>query len=345
MKKYYWLEVARGFAAIWVLLHHAVLTSKAFFADVDFPFFYRGYLGVDFFFILSGFIIAFSSARMISSGKGVAEYFSLRAARIYLPYLPIGVGLYCAYALMPGISSADRDIGMLTSFTLFPTAQATALSVAWTLKHELVFYFLFSSIFISRSTFLGVMGGWFLAIVVALIWPALHDSAVLQVLLNPLNLWFYLGMAVFLLPDFRLPRAVCQVIFLLMLATLYFIVVNDAARIYVGLVFAGLLVLFTKVRDWDVPAPRALLYLGAASYSVYLVHNPAQSVVARILLVFSDSWPPLLSFWIISAVSLLAGLIYYGLYERHANLWCKSRIHGCFSKPSLAVEIESDQSR
>lgn len=141
-----------------MLLHHAVLTTNAFFEDVDYPFFARGLLGVDFFFILSGFIIAFASSRMLAAGKTLGEYFSHRVVRIYVPYLPVGVALYFAYQLLPDLSAADREIGLLTSLTLLPTAEATALSVAWTLKHELLFYFLFASIFISRALFIGVMG-------------------------------------------------------------------------------------------------------------------------------------------------------------------------------------------
>lgn len=337
------VSVARGDeggAAVWVLLHHAVLTTNAFFSDVNFPFFARGLLGVDFFFVLSGFIIAFASSRMLAAGKTLGEYFSHRFVRIYVPYLPVGVALYFAYQLLPDLSAADRQIGLLTSFTLIPTTEATALSVAWTLKHELLFYLLFASIFISRTLFFGVMGTWLVAIFFLRQLMAIPDVGFLQVLLSPLNLWFYVGMAVFLCPQFCLSRIGYWAGFLVLAGALYVLVINGFSRIYIGLVFAAMIVLFTKVENLEVPAPRFLLYLGAASYSVYLVHNPAQSVIARILPILSESWSPVLAFWAIVGASLAAGIIYFALYEKHAIAWCKSKTTEFFRARAKSSEIE-----
>lgn len=340
MKKYLWLEVMRGGAAVWVLLHHAVLTTNAFFEGVDFPFFARGLLGVDFFFVLSGFIIAFASSRMLAKGKTLGEYFSHRLVRIYVPYLPVGVALYFAYQLLPDLSAADREIGLLTSFTLLPTAEATALSVAWTLKHELLFYLLFASIFISRTLFICVMGGWLLAILLLRQLLEVPGSGFLQVLLNPLNLWFYVGMTVFFCPQFNLSRIGYWAGFLVLASALYVLVINGYGRLYIGLVFAAMIVLFTKVENLEVPAPRFLLYLGAASYSVYLVHSPVQSVLARVLPIISENWSPVLAFWVISGASLVAGIIYFAFYEKHAVAWCKSKTNEYFRAKAKSFEVE-----
>lgn len=322
-----------------MLLHHAVLTSNAFFEDVNFPFFARGLLGVDAFFILSGFIIAFSSSRMLKAGKTLSEYSVLRVIRIYVPYLPVGIFLYFAYYFLPEMSAAERDIGLFTSLTLIPTIEATALSVAWTLKHELLFYLLFASIFISRSLFVGVMGVWFVAIIFVHQFSHAPDIGFLQVLLNPLNLWFYVGIAVFLCPQFRLHKFGYWIGFILLFCVLYVLAVEGFSRIYIGSVFAGMVVLFTKVENLEVPAPKFLLYLGASSYSIYLIHNPAQSVVARVLPLISDSWSPLWAFWVIAGTSLVAGVFYYSLYEKYAIAWFKSKITEYFRNRSQAVGI------
>jgi hypothetical protein len=55
------LQVFRGLAALAVVLHHASVSTGAFVADVPawaMSVFGLGYLGVDFFFVLSGFIIS-----------------------------------------------------------------------------------------------------------------------------------------------------------------------------------------------------------------------------------------------------------------------------------------------
>ncbi|MHA7925076.1 MAG: acyltransferase family protein [Marinobacter sp.] len=270
----------------------------------------------------------------------MGEYFSHRLVRIYVPYLPVGVALYSAYQLLPELSAADREIGLLTSFTLLPTVEATSLSIAWTLKHELLFYLLFASIFISRTLFICVMGSWLLAILFLLQLPDVPDSGFLQVLLNPLNLWFYVGMAVFLCPQFRLSRIVYWAGFLVLATALYVLVINGFSRIYIGLVFAAMIVLFTRVENLEMPAPRLLLYLGAASYSVYLVHNPAQSVIAQILPMLSENWSPIFAFWVISGASLVVGIIYFALYEKHAISWFKAKTTEQFCNRVKSFEVE-----
>lgn len=89
-----------------------------------------------------------------------------------------------------------------------------------------------------------------------------------------------------------------------------------------------------------VPAPRFLLYLGAASYSVYLVHSPVQSVLARVLPIISESWSPVLAFWVISGASLVAGIIYFAFYEKHAVAWCKSKTNEYFRAKAKSFEVE-----
>lgn len=70
------LEAMRGFAAIWVLLHHAKQSVDHFVSDMGHrPYLDHGYLGVDFFFILSGFIIAFASQKLASRGVGCVTTF------------------------------------------------------------------------------------------------------------------------------------------------------------------------------------------------------------------------------------------------------------------------------
>lgn len=70
-RKLEWLEAMRGLAALWVVFHHAGQSVDHFVGGTGGqPWIDRGFLGVDFFFVLSGFIIAFASQRLAERGGG-----------------------------------------------------------------------------------------------------------------------------------------------------------------------------------------------------------------------------------------------------------------------------------
>src|SRR5215203_3752953 len=80
------LQVIRGFAALLVLLFHVTLNLKANYS-VNFlnGFFEFGNSGVEIFFVLSGFIISYTSSQLIGTGEP-KKYVIKRLARVYPIY-------------------------------------------------------------------------------------------------------------------------------------------------------------------------------------------------------------------------------------------------------------------
>ena len=70
-----------------------------------------GLLGVDFFFVLSGFIIMYAHMDDERNTASVKRYAFKRLARIYPAYLPVGLGLIALYAALPGLSAAGGGDG------------------------------------------------------------------------------------------------------------------------------------------------------------------------------------------------------------------------------------------
>ena len=136
------LQVYRGLAALFVVIHHNTASIR-YYHDFDSSILnfigQIGKYGVDFFFVLSGFIISYTSISKVNEKGTLGKYIKNRFLRIYVPYLPIGVFVYLIYMFLPSISNANREISALTSFTLIPHGKP-ALSVAWTLTFELLFY-------------------------------------------------------------------------------------------------------------------------------------------------------------------------------------------------------------
>lgn len=73
-----------------------------------------------------------------------------------LPYLPVGIVLAFAYTLFSSLSEGDRSWGLVSTLTLIPTELPPALSVAWTLQHELIFYLIYAGLFFSGRIWIGL---------------------------------------------------------------------------------------------------------------------------------------------------------------------------------------------
>jgi len=333
-RKFEWLEVMRGLAALWVVLHHTDLSVSHFFPSQDerHSFLSNGFMGVDFFFLLSGFIIAYSSNKLAESGKGISEYAKLRMIRIYIPYLPVGLALYAAYLMFPGLSEADRLPGVLTSFFLLPSESPAALSVAWTLVHEIIFYIFFSIFFISRKLLFAFLAIW-VGMIVALFAGDMVVSKTATYFLSPVNLNFILGVGMYYLlrrgvPNWlALASAIVGIILVASASSGQAPVRWLATCGFVGLIVASVSNFFVRFK----PMP-GLLMLGAASYSVYLIHNPALSVLARALRWIFPSAGAGSAYVILALTSLACGLLYYFIYERSALKAVRNLIDGKYGR-------------
>ena len=109
----HFLDALRGIAALLVLVTHLQSSLVAFYPSgwlaahpvaisvLD----HRG-IGVDMFFLISGFIVFLAARRVIHAGRGVRIFLIKRFLRIFLPYWPIALVLGAAYTLLPGLSAA-----------------------------------------------------------------------------------------------------------------------------------------------------------------------------------------------------------------------------------------------
>src|SRR4051812_34830777 len=100
------LQVGRGLAAIGVAASHARLGTSAFVEPIPgwlMTILEKGFLGVDFFFVLSGFIILNSHFDDDTGPRALKSYIFKRATRIYVPYLPVCAVVIVSYLLLPSL--------------------------------------------------------------------------------------------------------------------------------------------------------------------------------------------------------------------------------------------------
>lgn len=251
-----------------------------------------------------------------------SRYLRNRLTRIYVPYLPVSLGIMAFYSLLPSFSAANRDWNTITSLLLLPTDHPPALSVAWTLVHEMFFYSLFLASYFTRH-FAVLVGGWAAAILVA--WTAhwIPPVPLLRVALAPINIEFIAGIAAAMAVR-RLPTSWWPVFIAAGVFTAALMIPWDkegSARVWFGLSLAPLVVgLVLMDRAGAVPTFGWALMLGNASYAIYLVHDPLMSLAVRLVAVV-QLWPATLASCV--AAGLAGGILYHFLIEKPALAWSR----------------------
>ena len=289
------LQAGRALAALAVLLVHSTLYAPSIGQTglVDF-----GIYGVDFFFVLSGFIIFHST---VDTGKDPRSYFLGRLRRVYLPYLPIGI-IVALYS----VHDESRSWSWLVSLTLLPIRDAPALAAAWTLKHEVLFYLLFGLFYFTGRLWWGLFA-WG-AIMVTLAMLGIKGG----VAFSMTNIEFLIGIAAAC--AYRRGRGGWPYWLGGVLALLIFIGMGaDHGRsLLLGIFFASVVLgAATLERNRRLSVPAWLVQLGAASYALYLVHTPVIDLLGATL--------PLSPAATVSAAitgSVIVGLLYHRYVER-----------------------------
>lgn len=170
------IQFLRAFAALFVVFYH---TSAHYFAvggDNDgniFSFMVQiGYVGVDIFFVISGYIM-WISTKKLSGWSGVKYFVFSRLIRIYPIYWIFLVFMVIFY------HHSLYNFDFLGSiFLTFSTSSKLLLEVAWTLQYELYFYLFFALLlFVQKKFFIPI----FILLFVILIGIEIYATMVLDI--------------------------------------------------------------------------------------------------------------------------------------------------------------------
>ncbi len=301
------LTGVRFFAAAAVLLFH----YGAGFSDrIKAPsplrhLLHNGFLGVSLFFVLSGFIIAYSHFTETMSPPVIRRFYWARIARIYPVYL-LALLLALPTLTTPLQPSAALAVLTMTQAWTIPASHLGFAWVmqAWTLSIEAAFYILFPFYwpFVRRLGFAGTI---VLAVVcavaiVVLAVPTVAPGAQTVAWLGsgvmvPIPLFrmfeFTYGMAICQL-FMRWPREigkraadVCELgVAAAMVTTLATADSPQAKALFT--VLTGLFLLITAHGAGCVSrllSTRLLLLLGGASYAIYILQQPIHSLCSLLL--------------------------------------------------------------
>ncbi len=325
----YGVEAARGIAALLVVFYHTALHVEG---DIGgsilwgLPLF--GHAGVDFFFVLSGFIITFVHFKDVGNPKRLRRYAQRRFTRVF-PFYWIILSYYLADTWLFHSAKDPAITRLFSEFFLLPVMFPVIVGGSWTLVFEIMFYTTFATLILSRRFGLTVLALLLISAILGIV------SSSLRLRLGipsapPCCLEFFFGMGcAYLLTHRRISGAG----WLLIAGVCMFAAAGVAevfgklngfgvsARLLYGsssaLVILGLV---ERERSGSPRMPKPLAVLGRASYSVYLVHliaiGIAFHVISRLMHLSPRDALPL---WVVlCAIGVAAGIV--------ASIWVEHPI-------------------
>lgn len=295
------IEGARALAALAVVLLHAadLMRVDHFSGHIGLgQIFDFGYVGVDFFFVLSGFIITYIHFFDIGNVESVPRYLWRRFSRIYPIYwviLLLTVVVITLARLSAG-KGFSLDIGLSdipgTILLFMGTGEPKYVGVAWSLQYELVFYVVFCILQINSRVGATIFLAWGLYIL-----AQAFDLVQFKLPLNlssPYCLEFLFGVTVGAVARrYRLrtsPIMILPVLMAFALATIFEVYGpfgrhGPEGRIALGLASAAVLATLVALENEQLlRTPRWLTRMGSVSYSIYLGHILFINVTYVILL-------------------------------------------------------------
>lgn len=323
----------------------AIAVLSVIFYHFGIPGFSGGFIGVDVFFVISGYLITKGIVNAIDYDNFIFSSFCLRRVRRLVPALLITIAVtYVAsfFVLAPKefsqlSGSAVYALSGLSNFFFWMQSgyfdnfsTLKPLLHTWSLSVELQFYLLwpFYILFLCRLTkknSLRIAGVFvFIAFFSFIsIWCVSIDSTA-SFFLTPFRMHeFAIGAIVVLLDSYVKSRRINSSLYLIgLLCILYSVFVFDVKQIifpgwYVLipclgtalLIFSGKKTNFSGLLSHPIP-----VHIGEISYSLYLVHWPVY-VLASYILVFSPGTIEIAGISILTIT--LSYLLYYGVEKKY----------------------------
>jgi peptidoglycan/LPS O-acetylase OafA/YrhL len=281
---YFGIQALRFFAAMLVVIDHATAMVGERIVQLQGVHTWRpGMSGVDIFFVISGFVMAMSSRKLVDVPGGWKTFASLRLIRVVpLYWFATTLKIVLVLAVPSVATNTKLDFWQVfNSYFFIPMFDSDdvlmlpVVKVGWTLMYEMLFYTVFAFALFVRKPSLPLTAAVFLICSVASAF-APKEMYIFD-FLNPILLEFVMGMVV---AQLCLRGITINPWLGGVLALLAFIVICNT----------GHLPLWWRWTYWGVPAmiivgvtamtertvgrylPKMLAVLGDSSYSLYLFH-------------------------------------------------------------------------
>jgi peptidoglycan/LPS O-acetylase OafA/YrhL len=334
VRKYQGLQILRITAACMVLLTHSTFYASERL-DRHFLVWGKGASGVDIFFVLSGFVMIYSSQRLFTHPNGWRIFAERRIVRIVPIYwIATTIKLIALLATTGYVLHAQfRVANTIESYLFLPAYNSEGivipvLGVGWTLNFEMFFYFLFTFALFLRLNVYKFVGAVLALLAVGAFfrkpgWPAASfylDTNVIE---------FFYGMLVanICLIGKHLPRFIAIPLLVLSFVALLssWPRLNPLHGLQYGIA-AGLIVYsMASLEDSLTRIPRFVLYGADASYAIYLFH-PFIAPAVPLVLIKLHLQHPWLSVFCSVFLALTGGCLVHQFIEIPMTKWFRDHL-------------------
>lgn len=329
------IHLLRGLAALLVAGFHIQAAARGGEGGnpVLFEVFRGGALGVDIFFVISGFIIYYTASRApVWSARNFVSGRFFRIYPVYWIVLAAFIALAFGLWMLTGDASKLPSTEVLVRSILLLPSDQYAISIAWTLTIELLFYALFAAVFRGKGQDNSLL---FVCMLSWALFSILFTATGLQA--GGMNVIFH--------------PAVSELLFGVVIAHIYLAGERRFANASFALGLGGTLATLLFVEGGDLHTwrsviagvPAALLVYGAlglrkelgffgklfgdASYLLYLIHIPAYLVIGFVfekafgISIYAND----LTMGATLGLTFIAACAAHLMIERPYQAWYKSR--------------------
>lgn len=268
------IQVIRAIACIMVIICHSSYTDW-------------GQTGVDFFLIISGFVIMYSTEK-----SGTDSFWLKRIKRIIPLYWSVTIFTSFLIIIAPSLFNSYEVSGVyfIKSLLFIPYYHnglaGPIVAIGWTLNYEMLFYLIFWLNLKINKKYRGY-GTVFSIILLVLIGKIFTLPTIIDYWCNPVLLEFAYGIIIYYVmtvieksnwkekvANYKLSISVFSYVLIIIAIELaeYFYQNIKVSRAYYVAGIISIVVLFYVIFDKQIWCPKWILKIGDHSYEIYLLH-------------------------------------------------------------------------
>lgn len=327
------LQILRGIAALLVVFFHFKEYLNFTNLKLGDLLFQKGSIGVPVFFVISGFIMVYTTSKTNSENtlQNVITFFKKRIVRIIPLYYFLTI-LWIIFCGGTAIYFSENSCRLLYSLLFLPYREAPpVLFLGWSLNFEMFFYFIFAlSLFFKKYRYHFLIVFFSCTILIGFIWNFTHPF--LKLATSQLNTYFTIGVILGLFFDKislkKQTALIISIIGILFFLVGYFEIFEIKVYVLKIIWVSALVISFLLMDKFQIQSSKFFIHLGNISYSMYLFHPFVEIFMRKLKIMFGATYQIHIFVLGIVLVIVFSSILYEIFEKRFTNMlkrkWIKN---------------------